>query len=75
MGLIRTVDTSVANLAGALGKKTLLMLHYQSDWRWQTEESSTHWYQNMEIIRLQIDTLWGSIFPRIQSKILAVHTR
>jgi tetratricopeptide (TPR) repeat protein len=75
MDLIITVDTSVAHLAGALGKKTLLMLHYQSDWRWQTEESSTPWYQNMEIIRLQRDTLWGSIFPRIQSKIFAVHTR
>lgn len=69
MDAIFTVDTSVAHLAGALGKKTILMLHYQTDWRWQTEGASTHWYQNMQILRLARNAEWATIFASVEEKI------
>ena len=69
MDLVITVDTSVAHLAGALGKQTLLMLHYQSDWRWQITGSTTPWYNSMEIIRLNRGASWKTIFPLVKEKI------
>ena len=69
MDLIISVDTSVAHLAGALGKKTFLLLHFQSDWRWQLNSSKTFWYPEMSIIRLERGKKWPSIFKIVESKI------
>ena len=68
MDLVISVDTSVAHLAGALGQKTILLLHHQSDWRWQTEGSTTPWYSSMEIIRLKRGAPWKTIFPLVKEK-------
>jgi hypothetical protein len=36
--LVLTVDTMIAHLAGALGKKTVwVLLHFDSDWRWMLD--------------------------------------
>lgn len=48
---IVTVDTSVAHVAGALNKPTLLMLSYVVDWRWGSYQRENLWYPNMESIR------------------------
>ena len=69
MDLIFSVDTSVAHLAGALGNKIFLLLHYQSDWRWQLNSSKTFWYPEMRIIRLERGKKWTSIFKIVESKI------
>lgn len=69
MDLIFSVDTSVAHLAGALGNKIFLLLHFQSDWRWQLNSSKTYWYPEMRIIRLERDKKWPSIFKIVESKI------
>ena len=69
MDLIFSVDTSVAHLAGALGNKIYLLLHYQSDWRWQLNSSKTCWYSKMKIIRLARDKQWPSIFKIVEAKI------
>src|SRR5215467_2285117 len=44
-----TVDTSIAHLAGALGKKTTLLLSYDPDWRWGLHDETTVWYDSMRI--------------------------
>ena len=46
-----SVDTSVGHLAGALGKKTLLLLSNMPDARWQMRGSRTPWYQSTILIR------------------------
>lgn len=75
MDLVITVDTSVAHLAGALGKKTLLMLHYQSDWRWQTKGSTTAWYTDMEVTRLSRDETWPTVFSKIRDRMINLISR
>ena len=51
LDLVISVDTAVAHLAGALGKRCWLLLpDYKTDWRWLTERSDSPWYP--EVIRL-----------------------
>lgn len=51
LDFIISVDTSVAHLAGALGKKTFLLLSYRPDWRWFLNRDDTPWYPSVTLIR------------------------
>ena len=56
MDLIISVYTSVAHLAGALGKPTWILLPTPSDWRWMQQRLDTPWYPN---VRLFVQTTTG----------------
>nr|WP_247887251.1 tetratricopeptide repeat protein [Azospirillum sp. SYSU D00513] len=46
-----TVDTSVAHLAGALGRPVCIMLPYSPDWRWLLDRSDSPWYPTAKLFR------------------------
>jgi len=48
---IITIDTTIAHLAGALGKKTYLLLPYHTNWRWSLDCSNSPWYPTITIVR------------------------
>ncbi len=60
-----TADTSLAHLAGALGKKTFMVLPHNPDWRWGLRGESTNWYPSMKIYRQEVAGDWGDVFNRI----------
>ena len=72
MDLIISVDTAVAHLAGAIGCRTTLLLHYQSDWRWGLETKTSHWYPNMRLIRLQRNSEWSATYAEISTTIESI---
>jgi hypothetical protein len=49
--LVITIDTSIAHLAGALGKATWILLPYEADWRWMEGRSDSPWYPTARLIR------------------------
>lgn len=51
LDVIVTVDTSVAHMAGALGKETWLLLHDFPDGRWEMSSSRSYWYPQMRLFR------------------------
>ena len=51
LDLIITADTSIANLAGALGVTVWVLLPFAADWRWQHNTSHTGWYPTMRLFR------------------------
>ena len=65
MDLVVTVCTSVAHLAGTLGKPTWLMLSYASEWRWMLNRDDTPWYPSMRIFRQDKRGDWDGVVARI----------
>jgi hypothetical protein len=51
LDLVITVDTSMAHLAGALGKPTWLLLRHVPDWRWLLDRGDSPWYPTMRLFR------------------------
>jgi tetratricopeptide (TPR) repeat protein len=46
-----TIDTSLAHLAGSLGRPTEVLLKTVADWRWLEERVDTPWYPAMRLHR------------------------
>lgn len=69
MDLIVSVDTSIAHLAGALGKRTFLMLAWWPDWRWGLKRHSNLWYSNMVSLRQQTAGDWSHLLSQLNIKI------
>jgi tetratricopeptide (TPR) repeat protein len=59
LDLVVSIDTSVAHLAGALGKPTLVLLqHHSVDWRWR---DSPAWYASVETLRQPAPSDWRGL--------------
>jgi tetratricopeptide (TPR) repeat protein len=67
LDLVISVDTSVAHLSGALGKKTLLLLPYVPDWRWLLDREDSPWYPSMKLYRQTSMGNWSGALERVKS--------
>jgi len=70
--LIVTSDTSIAHLAGALGRPTYLALRKIPDWRWQLDRPDCPWYPSMRLFRQDIDGAWPPVFEAIARQVSAM---
>ncbi len=59
--LIVTVDTSVAHLAGALGKPVWMLSRHDACWRWLRDRDDSPWYPTMRIYRQQRPGDWDGV--------------
>ena len=67
-----SVDTSVAHLAAAMGKPTVLLLPFRPDWRWGNEGQKTIWYPSCTLLRQPQHDDWNSIFKFIRPAITKI---
>ncbi len=67
--LIITSDTSIAHVAGGMGKKVWLLLKYIPEWRWGLEKESTFWYPSMRLFRQKERHNWQEVMERLSSEI------
>ncbi len=75
LDLVISVDTSVAHLAGAIGKPVWILLPYSADWRWLTGRESSPWYPSARLFRAreteEPDKLVGQVRTALASMIKA----
>jgi hypothetical protein len=65
LDLVVTSDTSIAHLAGALGRPVLLALEDAADWRWLRDRDDCPWYPTMRLFRQTRNGDWDSVLERI----------
>jgi Flp pilus assembly protein TadD len=65
LDLVITVDTSVAHLAGAMGKPVWVMLPYVPDWRWMLDREDSPWYPTMRLLRQTRQRNWDQVIVGI----------
>jgi len=65
MDLVISCDTSVAHLAGALGRPVWVALKFVPDWRYLTDREDCVWYPSMRLFRQDRPGDWQSVFTRM----------
>ena len=64
--LLICVDTSIAHLAGALGRPAFVLLPFQPDWRWTLDCDHSPWYPAMRLFRQPAPGDWTSVVARVR---------
>lgn len=70
MDIVLCVDTSVAHLAGALGKPTWILLPFRPDWRWLLDRSDCPWYPSVHLYRQTNSRDWLGVFKQVREQLL-----
>jgi tetratricopeptide (TPR) repeat protein len=65
LDLVITVDTAVAHLAGALGKRVWILNRFDACWRWLVERDDSPWYPTAQVFRQAAPGDWDSVVSAV----------
>jgi tetratricopeptide (TPR) repeat protein len=69
LDLVISVDTSVAHLAGALGKPVWTLLPFSPDWRWLLNREDSPWYPTMRLFRQPSIGDWEPVITKVADEL------
>jgi hypothetical protein len=72
LDLVISIDTSVAHLAGAMGKPLWLLLSRVADWRWLLERDDSPWYPTARLFRQDADGQWDRVVDTVVGELARV---
>jgi hypothetical protein len=70
LDLVISVDTSVAHLAGALGRPLWIPLGFNADWRYLLDRSDSPWYASARLYREDRRKGWSEVVANIRGDLL-----
>ncbi|HTT96800.1 MAG TPA: tetratricopeptide repeat protein [Rhizomicrobium sp.] len=68
--LVISPDTSIAHVAGALGRETWLPLKRVPDWRWLLGRDDSPWYPTMRLFRQTKAGDWSDVFASMRDALI-----
>ncbi len=72
LDLVITVDTSIAHLAGGLGRPTWILLPYTPDYRWLLDRDDSPWYPTVRLFRQTATRDYASVLDSVRTELLAL---
>lgn len=75
LDLVISVDTSIAHLAGALGKPVWIFLTFSPDWRWLLKREDSPWYPTARLFRQSRFDDWGDVIQHARRMLLELSSR
>jgi tetratricopeptide (TPR) repeat protein len=72
LNLVISIDTSVAHLAGAMGKPVWVLLPFVPDWRWLLDREDTPWYPTARLFRQDDSRTWDRVVARVAAALQAL---
>lgn len=71
LDLVISIDTSVAHLAGGMGKPVWIMLRDSPDWRWMQGRDDSPWYPTARLFRQGRDRDWAPVAAAVRAALQA----
>jgi tetratricopeptide (TPR) repeat protein len=72
LDLVITVETSMAHIAGALGRPCWTMLSARGPWMWLERREDSPWYASMRLFRQTVQDDWTDVLSRISAELAAL---
>jgi tetratricopeptide (TPR) repeat protein len=72
LDLVVSVDTSIAHLAGAMGKPAWVLLPAAPDWRWLLRRADSPWYASLRLLRQQRAGDWTGLLAQVMRELPGV---
>ncbi|WP_232464280.1 tetratricopeptide repeat protein [Burkholderia ubonensis] len=67
LDVVITADTSVAHVAGALGKPVWILCRFDGCWRWLDGRDDSPWYPSARLFRQETPGDWTRVIERVRT--------
>ncbi len=70
LDLVISVDTSVAHLAGGMGKPVWVLSRFDACWRWLQNRTDNPWYPSARVFGQNSPADWSGVIVRVKEALL-----